>query len=91
MGDLRDCIGVCARHRSHICVMCDECVLPQMVSVPEYKTRLQCLLFKCSLQEKAEELRGGYECISKAALELKTSKKLAKILEVTTVQYGQIE
>ncbi|XP_023261323.1 delphilin-like, partial [Seriola lalandi dorsalis] len=52
-----------------------------MLSVPEYKTRLQSLLFKCSLQEKTEELRGAYDCIYKASMELKTSKKLAKILE----------
>lgn len=58
------------------------CVLHQMLSVPEYKTRLQSLLFKCSLQEKTEELRGAYDCIYKASMELKTSKKLAKILEV---------
>lgn len=53
-----------------------------MLSVPEYKTRLESLLFKCSLQEKMEELRGAYDCLYKASLELKTSKKLAKILEV---------
>lgn len=58
------------------------CVFHKMLSVPEYKTRLQSLLFKCSLQEKTEELRGAYDCIYKASLELKTSKKLAKILEV---------
>uniref|UniRef100_A0A3Q1FVS5 Glutamate receptor, ionotropic, delta 2 (Grid2) interacting protein, a n=1 Tax=Acanthochromis polyacanthus TaxID=80966 RepID=A0A3Q1FVS5_9TELE len=58
----------------------DQFVL-QMLSVPEYQTRLQSLLFKCSLQEKTEELRGAYDCIYKASVELKTSKKLAKILE----------
>uniref|UniRef100_A0A3B4B7F6 Uncharacterized protein n=1 Tax=Periophthalmus magnuspinnatus TaxID=409849 RepID=A0A3B4B7F6_9GOBI len=58
----------------------DQFVL-QMLSVPEYKTRLQCLLFKNTLQEKTEELRGAYDCIYKASMELKTSKKLAKILE----------
>lgn len=54
----------------------------EMLSVPEYKSRLESLLFKCSLQEKTEELRGAYECISKASSELRSSKKLAKILEV---------
>ncbi|XP_077388922.1 delphilin isoform X1 [Festucalex cinctus] len=58
----------------------DQFVL-QLLSVPEYKTRLESLLFKCSLQEKTEELRGAYECISKASSELRSSKKLAKILE----------
>ncbi|XP_061741215.1 delphilin isoform X1 [Nerophis ophidion] len=58
----------------------DQFVL-QMLSVPEYKTRLESLHFKCSLQEKTEELRGAYECICKASSELKSSKKLAKILE----------
>uniref|UniRef100_A0A668RYM9 Glutamate receptor, ionotropic, delta 2 (Grid2) interacting protein, a n=1 Tax=Oreochromis aureus TaxID=47969 RepID=A0A668RYM9_OREAU len=58
----------------------DQFVL-QMLSVPEYQTRLQCLLFKCSLQEKTEELKGAYDCIYNASMELKTSKKLAKILE----------
>ncbi|XP_016139635.1 delphilin-like isoform X2 [Sinocyclocheilus grahami] len=53
----------------------------QMLLVPEYKTRLRCLLFKTTVQEKTEEMRGAYECIYKASLELKNSKRLAKILE----------
>uniref|UniRef100_A0A4W4F232 Glutamate receptor, ionotropic, delta 2 (Grid2) interacting protein, a n=1 Tax=Electrophorus electricus TaxID=8005 RepID=A0A4W4F232_ELEEL len=58
----------------------DQFVL-QMLLVPEYKTRLRSLLFKTTLQEKTEEMRAGYECIYKASLELRNSKKLAKILE----------
>ncbi|XP_061701064.1 delphilin isoform X2 [Syngnathoides biaculeatus] len=58
----------------------DQFVL-QMLSVPEYKTRLESLLFKCSLQEKTEELRGAYRRIGEASAQLKSSKKLAKILE----------
>ncbi|XP_062331430.1 delphilin isoform X2 [Osmerus eperlanus] len=53
----------------------------QMLMVPEYKTRLRSLHFKSTLQEKTEEMRAGYECIYKASVELRTSKKLAKILE----------
>ncbi|XP_077475914.1 delphilin isoform X2 [Stigmatopora argus] len=53
----------------------------QMLSVPEYETRLESLLFKDSLQEKTEELRGAYRRISEASSELRGSKKLAKILE----------
>lgn len=58
----------------------------QMLSVPEYKTRLRSLHFKTTLQEKAEEITASYECIYKASLELKNSKKLAKILEVRRVR-----
>ncbi|NWR79486.1 GRD2I protein, partial [Centropus unirufus] len=58
----------------------DQFVL-QMLSVPEYKIRLRSLHFKTTLQEKTEELKASYECICKASLELKSSKKLAKILE----------
>ncbi|MBN3303889.1 GRD2I protein, partial [Amia calva] len=58
----------------------DQFVL-QMLSVPEYKTRLRSLHFKTTLQEKTEEMKAGYECIYKASMELKNSKKLAKILE----------
>lgn len=58
----------------------DQFVL-QMLSVPEYKTRLKSLHFKTTLQEKTEEMRGSYDCVFKASLELKNSKKLAKILE----------
>lgn len=57
-------------------------LLPQMLSVPEYKIRLRSLHFKTTLQEKTEEIKASYECICKASLELKSSKKLAKILEV---------
>ncbi|NXC84474.1 GRD2I protein, partial [Cercotrichas coryphoeus] len=56
-------------------------LLPQMLSVPEYKIRLRSLHFKTTLQEKTEEIKASYECICKASLELKSSKKLAKILE----------
>ncbi|XP_029620780.1 delphilin isoform X2 [Salmo trutta] len=58
----------------------DQFVL-QMLMVPEYKTRLRSLHFKTTLQEKAEEMKAGYECIYKASVELRSSKKLAKILE----------
>lgn len=58
------------------------CIYPQMLSVPEYKTRLKSLHFKSTLQEKTEEMRAAYDCIYKASVELKNSKKLAKILEV---------
>ncbi|NXR19171.1 GRD2I protein, partial [Cinclus mexicanus] len=58
----------------------DQFVL-QMLSVPEYKIRLRSLHFKTTLQEKTEEIKASYECICKASLELKNSKKLAKILE----------
>ncbi|XP_043110340.1 delphilin isoform X2 [Puntigrus tetrazona] len=58
----------------------DQFVL-QMLLVPEYKTRLRSLLFKTTVQEKTEEMRGAYDCIYKASLELKNSKRLAKILE----------
>ncbi|KAJ7984712.1 hypothetical protein DPEC_G00357600 [Dallia pectoralis] len=58
----------------------DQFVL-QMLTVPEYKTRLRSLYFKTTLQEKTEEMKAGYECIYKASVELRSSKKLAKILE----------
>lgn len=54
----------------------------QMLSVPEYKTRLRSLHFQATLQEKTEEIRGSLECLRQASLELKNSRKLAKILEV---------
>ncbi|KAL4659123.1 delphilin-like isoform X1 [Arapaima gigas] len=53
----------------------------QMLSVPDYKMRLMSLHFKSTLQEKTEEMKGAYECVYKASQELKSSKKLAKILE----------
>ncbi|KAI5764064.1 GRID2IP [Gulo gulo luscus] len=58
----------------------DQFVL-QMLSVPEYKTRLRSLHFQATLQEKTEEIRGSLECLSQASLELRNSRKLAKILE----------
>uniref|UniRef100_A0A8C8GZM0 Delphilin n=1 Tax=Oncorhynchus tshawytscha TaxID=74940 RepID=A0A8C8GZM0_ONCTS len=58
----------------------DQFVL-QMLMVPEYKTRLRSLHFKTALQEKTEEMKAGYEWIYRASIELRSSKKLAKILE----------
>lgn len=54
----------------------------QMLMVPEYKTRLRSLHFKMTLQEKMEEMKVAYDYIYKASVELRSSKKLAKILEV---------
>lgn len=60
-------------------------IFAQMLSVPEYKTRLKCLHFKTTLQEKTEEMRASYDCVFRASMELKNSKKLAKILEVWVI------
>uniref|UniRef100_A0A667WHL2 Glutamate receptor, ionotropic, delta 2 (Grid2) interacting protein, b n=1 Tax=Myripristis murdjan TaxID=586833 RepID=A0A667WHL2_9TELE len=53
----------------------------QMLMVPEYKMRLRSLHFKTTLQEKTEEMKIAYDYIYKASVELRSSKKLAKILE----------
>ncbi|XP_037836719.1 delphilin isoform X2 [Kryptolebias marmoratus] len=53
----------------------------QMLTVPEYKTRLRSLLFKTTLQERTEEMKVAFDYIYKASVELRSSKKLAKILE----------
>ncbi|XP_044034355.1 delphilin isoform X2 [Siniperca chuatsi] len=53
----------------------------QMLMVPEYKTRLRSLHFKTTLQERTEEMKIAYDYIYKASVELRSSKKLAKILE----------
>lgn len=59
-----------------------------MLSVPEYKTRLRSLHFQATLQEKTEEIRGSLECLRQASLELKNSRKLAKILEVRATPFS---
>lgn len=53
----------------------------QMLMVPEYKTRLKSLHFKTTLQEKMEEMKVAFDYVYKASVELRSSKKLAKILE----------
>ena len=53
-----------------------------MLMVPEYKTRLRSLHFKTTLQERTEEMKVAFDYIYKASVELRSSKKLAKILEV---------
>ncbi|KAM6963629.1 delphilin isoform 2-T2 [Tautogolabrus adspersus] len=53
----------------------------QMLMVPEYKTRLRSLHFKMTLPERTEEMKVAYDYIYKASVELRSSKKLAKILE----------
>lgn len=58
-----------------------------MLMVPEYKTRLRSLHFKTTLQERMEEMKVAYDYIYKASVELKTSKKLAKILEVKAITH----
>lgn len=50
--------------------------------VPEYKTRLRSLHYKTTLQERTEEMKVAFDYIYKASVELRSSKKLAKILEV---------
>lgn len=54
-----------------------------MLMVPEYKTRLRSLYFKTTLQERTEEMKVAFDYIYKASVELMSSKKLAKILEVS--------
>lgn len=57
-----------------------------MLMVPDYKTRLRSLYFKTTLQERTEEMKIAYDYIYKASVELRSSKKLAKILEVWNEQ-----
>lgn len=57
-----------------------------MLMVPEYKTRLRSLYFKTTLQERTEEMKVAFDYIYKASVELMSSKKLAKILEVSLVE-----
>lgn len=69
-----------------------DCFFPwsfQMLTVPEYKTRLRSLHLKTTLQERTEEMKVAYDYIYKASVELKSSKKLAKILEVTRGERGE--
>lgn len=54
----------------------------QMLMVPEYKTRLRSLHFKTTLQERTEEMKVAFDYIYKASVQLRSSKQLAKILEV---------
>lgn len=67
--------------------MTSACVRVKMLMVPEYKTRLRSLHFKTTLQERTEEMKVAYDYIYKASVELRSSKKLAKILEVN-IQSG---
>uniref|UniRef100_A0A3P9BK25 Glutamate receptor, ionotropic, delta 2 (Grid2) interacting protein, b n=1 Tax=Maylandia zebra TaxID=106582 RepID=A0A3P9BK25_9CICH len=60
----------------------------QMLMVPDYKTRLRSLYFKTTLQERTEEMKIAYDYIYKASVELRSSKKLAKILEQFVLAMG---
>lgn len=57
------------------------CLSGRCSTVPEYKTRLRSLHFQATLQEKTEEIRGSLGASCSRLLELKNSRKLAKILE----------
>ncbi|GFO33175.1 glutamate receptor, ionotropic, delta 2 (grid2) interacting protein, b [Plakobranchus ocellatus] len=54
----------------------------QISLVGDYEERLKALLFKASFKEKVEELRKDLENIKLASKEIRTSKKLAGVLEV---------
>ncbi|KAL3875511.1 hypothetical protein ACJMK2_033457, partial [Sinanodonta woodiana] len=54
----------------------------QMTRVPGYEQRLKALVFKANFHEKIGEMRQNLLNIKKASLELRQSKKLAKILEL---------
>uniref|UniRef100_A0A8C6S838 Glutamate receptor, ionotropic, delta 2 (Grid2) interacting protein, b n=1 Tax=Neogobius melanostomus TaxID=47308 RepID=A0A8C6S838_9GOBI len=61
----------------------------QMLSVPEYKTRLKSLYFKTTLQEKMEEMKVAFDYIYKASVELRSSKKLFVLAMGNYLNNGQ--
>ncbi|XP_006817000.1 delphilin-like [Saccoglossus kowalevskii] len=54
----------------------------ELSTVPLFRVRLQALLFKDNFSEKSTETLSCLECLSRASKELRTSRKLAKILEL---------
>ncbi|XP_052817061.1 delphilin-like isoform X2 [Mya arenaria] len=54
----------------------------EMSRVPGYEQRLKALVFKDNFQEKITEMKEHLQCIRKASLELRHSKRLSKILEL---------
>ena len=57
----------------------------QMSQIPGYKLRIESLLFIASFDEKLEEISKYLKVIEQAAIELRNSQKLAKVLEVSSV------
>ncbi|CAK8685246.1 unnamed protein product [Clavelina lepadiformis] len=53
----------------------------KLINIPGYQIRLQALAFKHGFTEKEEEIRKNLEIIQRASLQLRKSRKLAKILE----------
>ena len=58
-------------------------LFPQMSHLPGYKLRIECLLFKASFDEKVEEISKMLKMTEQAAVELRASQKLTKVLEVS--------
>ncbi|XP_038064634.1 delphilin-like isoform X2 [Patiria miniata] len=54
----------------------------EMSQIPGYKLRIESLLFKSSFDEKLEEISKLLKVIEQAAIELRASQKLAKVLEL---------
>ncbi|CAH1794248.1 unnamed protein product [Owenia fusiformis] len=54
----------------------------QLSRVPGYMDRLKAMYFKASFAEKSEEIRQCLSCLKKASIELRQSKKMAKVLEL---------
>ncbi|XP_022095372.1 delphilin-like isoform X6 [Acanthaster planci] len=54
----------------------------EMSQIPGYKLRIESLLFKSNFDEKLEEISKLLKVIEQAAIELRGSQKLAKVLEL---------
>nr|XP_039255613.1 uncharacterized protein LOC120332437 [Styela clava]XP_039255614.1 uncharacterized protein LOC120332437 [Styela clava] len=53
----------------------------KMVTIPGYRLRLQALMYKQGFEDREKDVRINLEHIQQASIELRKSKKLAKILE----------
>ncbi|XP_070579787.1 delphilin-like isoform X2 [Ptychodera flava] len=57
----------------------------EISSVPQFKVRLQGLIFKSNFSEKHLEIESALDCLKRASSEVRASRKLAKILELVLV------
>ncbi|XP_077980007.1 delphilin-like [Glandiceps talaboti] len=57
----------------------------ELITVPQFKVRLQGLIFKSNFSDKYIEIKSALECVLRASNELRASRKLAKVLELVLV------
>ena len=79
--DERETNALIERHQARQEVNEADQLAISLINTSDYLLRLKCLIFKTEFEGRDAQVKPAFECVTRAATQLKKSKKFAKICD----------